>query len=489
MFKRAVCLVAFAIAACTAVAVGAEEQRRLRAPIINGVTLPGGAASIAQILGPTTTCTGTLIGCRTVLTAAHCVCPSGVCATPPFVFFQHLGPVAVQSAVVHPDYQPLTQFSPAIHDLAVLRLAAPAENLPIAGVNAGGRVPHGSTVGLLGFGRTEDGPGASGILRAGEAVTTQCDQHGNLNLCTRFDAPVGAPGADSNTCQGDSGGPIVAAGVVSGVVSGGNATCLPPDHTWSADVFVDRAWIAGAAAGDLGSQCPSPRVGEVGVSVGTAEDHIGAGAVHGYDFEVPPGTGKLRVTLMAEAAADVDLTVSKGAASCSSDFATLPEVCVFDAPAAGPWQLQVTGFAGAGLYQLVATSVAAPAVTGCTPGASTLCIDATPGDRRFRVEVSYSTAQGGGASGQALAVPLSPVGATAGGLFTFFDPANPELMLKILNACVPPFNSFWIFYAATTNVGFDVRVTDTVTGNVWQRTNPDRTPAVPVQDTSALPCS
>jgi hypothetical protein len=47
---------------------------------------------------------------------------------------------------------------------------------------------------------------------------------------------------------------------------------------------------------------------------------------------------------------------------------------------------------------------------------------------------------------------------------------------------------YWVFYSAGTNVGMKVTVTDVQTGRSATYTNPDLTPAPPVQDTSALPC-
>jgi len=123
----------------------------------------------------------------------------------------------------------------------------------------------------------------------------------------------------------------------------------------------------------------------------------------------------------------------------------------------------------------------------CVPDATTLCIDQNPGDRRFKVQVSYTTAQSGGLSGSGQAIPLSSLGVTQGGLFWFFGATNPEMLLKIINACA--LNShFWVFYAATTNVGFTVTVTDTLALNQQIYTNEDQQTAAPLQDLNALPC-
>jgi hypothetical protein len=135
--------------------------------------------------------------------------------------------------------------------------------------------------------------------------------------------------------------------------------------------------------------------------------------------------------------------------------------------------------------QLTTNTVTAP--TGCVANATTLCIDANPGDRRFQVRVTYSTSQSGGLSGNGKAISLAPLGVSQGGLFWFFSADNPEMLVKILNGCTIN-NRFWVFVSAGTNVGFRLTVTDTLTGNSKTYQNPDRTNAVPVQDTSALSC-
>ncbi|HEV7517025.1 MAG TPA: hypothetical protein VGR07_12060 [Thermoanaerobaculia bacterium] len=110
-----------------------------------------------------------------------------------------------------------------------------------------------------------------------------------------------------------------------------------------------------------------------------------------------------------------------------------------------------------------------------------------PGDRRFKVQVAYRTTQGGGRSGAGTAIPLTSLGVDRGGLFWFFSPDNPEMLVKVINSCSLN-GKFWVFYSAGTNVGLTTTVTDTLTGQAKTYANPDLTPAAPVQDTSALPC-
>ncbi len=121
----------------------------------------------------------------------------------------------------------------------------------------------------------------------------------------------------------------------------------------------------------------------------------------------------------------------------------------------------------------------------CTPGATTLCIDVSPGDQRFQVTVFFDTVQAGGIMGDALATPLAPLGITKGGIFAFRDPANPEILVKVLDGCAIN-DFFWVFFAATTNVGFDITVTDTTTGATKVYTNPDLMAAETITDTNAF---
>jgi hypothetical protein len=118
----------------------------------------------------------------------------------------------------------------------------------------------------------------------------------------------------------------------------------------------------------------------------------------------------------------------------------------------------------------------------CTPSTTTLCIDDQPGDRRFKVQVTFQGTSNGNA------VSLSSLGVNSGGLFWFFGANNPELLVKVLNGCALN-NKYWIFWSAGTDVALTLTVTDTVRGQSKTYTNPQGTAAKPVQDTNALPCS
>lgn len=125
--------------------------------------------------------------------------------------------------------------------------------------------------------------------------------------------------------------------------------------------------------------------------------------------------------------------------------------------------------------------------SSCVPSDTVLCIDNNPGDRRFKITATFATSQAGGRSGDAQAIPLASLGVRQGGLFWFFQQSNPEMLVKVLNACTVN-SKFWVFFSAGTNVGFRVTILDTVTGHEKIYVNPDLNPAPPLQDTSAFSC-
>jgi membrane-associated phospholipid phosphatase len=112
----------------------------------------------------------------------------------------------------------------------------------------------------------------------------------------------------------------------------------------------------------------------------------------------------------------------------------------------------------------------------CTPSATALCLT---GDR-FRVEATWATAAG--TAGPANAEQLTD----DSGRFWFFQENNTELVAKVHDACVPPFDRFWVFSAGLTDVEVTLTVTDTQTGTVRTYFNPQGTEFAPRLDTSAF---
>jgi hypothetical protein len=113
----------------------------------------------------------------------------------------------------------------------------------------------------------------------------------------------------------------------------------------------------------------------------------------------------------------------------------------------------------------------------CIPDAETLCLNQS----RFAVTANYQLTPSG-PSFQATAVPLT----ADSGYFWFFGPENVELIVKVLNGCVDPFRSYWVFAAGLTNVEVNLTVTDTLVGVTKSYENPLGTPFGPIQDTKAF---
>jgi hypothetical protein len=90
----------------------------------------------------------------------------------------------------------------------------------------------------------------------------------------------------------------------------------------------------------------------------------------------------------------------------------------------------------------------------CAPG--TLCLLGG----RFQVDVTWQTGSGAGVvNGVGTPTALSD----QSGTFWFFDAANTELVVKVLDG--RPLNGkFWFFYGALSDVVYQIRVTDTATG-------------------------
>jgi hypothetical protein len=102
------------------------------------------------------------------------------------------------------------------------------------------------------------------------------------------------------------------------------------------------------------------------------------------------------------------------------------------------------------------------------------------GHGRFRLAATWTTPQG--ATGPGHAQPLTD----ESGYFWFFDPGNVELIVKVLDACSPPFDRFWVFAAGMTNVEVELTVEDTIAGTSHTYLNPLGNPYQPVQDTSTF---
>lgn len=112
----------------------------------------------------------------------------------------------------------------------------------------------------------------------------------------------------------------------------------------------------------------------------------------------------------------------------------------------------------------------------CQPSTRSLCLK----NGRFQLETQYRAANGSSGFGHAL--PLTD----HTGIFWFFQSDNLELIVKVLDACVEPFDHFWVFVAGLTDVEVTLRVTDLESGEVREYVNPLGQAFQPIQDTAAF---
>jgi hypothetical protein len=318
-------------------------------------------------------CSGTLIGCNTFLTAAHCV-EDSLAANRYRVFLQHSGFHTVSSITMHPNY---TSGGWPIYDIAVVHLAESVEGIrptPINTVNPTPFIPENGTI--VGFGRsggTENGDDY-GLKRVGEVTTTSCSGGGsggtNTDLiCWNF-AGSGPAGDDSNTCNGDSGGPLfmdLGSGlVVAGVTSGGSSDeCGAGDHSFDANVATYASYVQSEGGSDLSStSCGTgPQVGDSQVTVNPFSGSLSAGSPDGrHSFTVGSAVTDLVVTMNASERGGFDLYVRAGtqpststydcAATGSGNFGE----CIFENPTPGTWHVLVRRTSGSTQYQATATT-------------------------------------------------------------------------------------------------------------------------------------
>ncbi len=145
-------------------------------------------------------------------------------------------------------------------------------------------------------------------------------------------------------------------------------------------------------------------------------------------------------------------------------------------------------FSAVGTYQVTMTvpganpvvqAVTVQSTTGtCQQGPGFLCLNGG----RFQVNATWTKTDGTSAAGTAVTLTDDS------GYFWFFDPANIEMVVKVLNGCSLT-NAYWVFAAGLTNVQVDWQVVDMQTGVIYTQQNPQGVPFAPVQDTKAFPTS
>ena len=111
----------------------------------------------------------------------------------------------------------------------------------------------------------------------------------------------------------------------------------------------------------------------------------------------------------------------------------------------------------------------------CVADAHTLCLQRG----RFRVRMRWTDFQG--VTREARAAPQT----AESGFFFFLAPSNLEVLIKVLDGCALN-GRFWVFFAAATNTGFELRVEDTQSESSKTYTNPLGAFPLAVGDTDAF---
>jgi trypsin/pre-peptidase len=361
--------------AAVVLASGVCDARPVSAPIVGGETTADYPAVGALLVGASaatarTACTVSLVGCRTVVTAAHCVCPTTgkECQNldvPPslFVYFAHAGFFTVESIRVHRDYR----FPTA--DLAVLQLATTVTGIEPLLPNDVDAPELGSDGTIVGFGWETAATADSGLKRDGAVATASCAKGVSdaTSVCWEY------TGDDADTCGPDAGGPLLIdmgyGPTLAGVVSGeDSSTCLPTDQAHATDVFAYLNWIEQAADGDLYTwQCDDvPAVGADEVSTEDFTDELGSAQTSVVEsVDVGMNATELRVALQGSEhpGTDFDLYVRHGdeatpaAFDCSGVGSGQYAFCRIMNPEYGTWFLRAERVAGEGPVQLVATVI------------------------------------------------------------------------------------------------------------------------------------
>lgn len=361
--------------------------------IVNGSPTPDFPAAALVILYTSSSrsavsgrCSGTLIGCHTVVTAGHCVCDESAdnyesCLAagivPPGrieVFLPNAGVLPVAQVFLHPAYEFGVR-----GDLAVLVLQEAVDG--VAPVPLNDQPPAlGSEALVIGYGTTRGGLRAvddTGIKRFGTVVLDECptDVPSATNLCWNFS------GAGSNTCGGDSGGGLyvsrAANYLLAGVVSGGSSfDCQAPDQSFATSVAAHRSWIAETAGPDLGRACSSRGlVHEPPNQVVSWQATLSAASPEAeWQVAVPEGAQELVVTFNGQTATsgpfmqlnnDFDLFVRPTQSlpdvwACQDPNPNNWGSCRVTAPIPGPWTVRIRRVQGEGQIQATATVFAAP---------------------------------------------------------------------------------------------------------------------------------
>ncbi len=319
------------------------------------------------------------------------------------------------------------------------------------------------------------------ILEGLDFVLANRQRHGGIRV---VNMSLGAGGPVATDCDGGAIGTAItalAAARIAVVVASGNDGF---DNGVTELACHPQAIAVGAVYdADVGQRGPFASAGGC-IDKTTAADQITC-----YSDSGPPLDVLAPAQCAATAARGGGQLVCFGGTSTAAAYASGAAAQILSGrPASTPGQLRQalmdTGRPRAGPLGLVRSRIDAhaafqalgPGAGACVADADTACLVGG----RFAVEMTWRAPGGSPAP-----APVVPTGLETSTLFRFQNPSNWEVLLKVLDGCGLN-ERYWVFVSATTNVEYEITVTDTHGGRQRTYTNPLGLPAPPVQDTSAF---